>query len=379
MKKLTTATLWVAALTAVASWGQNIRNVTINAESEEGQLLQQAGEQTEPAKKIEMLEQFLSKHESHDAAGWVHLQLQAEYLKTNGFAKSVEHGKDAQKRAPQDVEIAHLLVKGAEGVGDAKGLAEVVENTHALAQKVASSPKPSDSEEAETWKKSVEFAAQVDQYNQHALFSAALKATAPADKALLLEALRKNYPGSQFDKQIDAQYVVIYQQLGQHDKMLQAAEAALGGDPTNEAYLYMLGESYSDPAKGKVPQAQANAQKILEILPNKPKPESVKEEDWARHKATYTGLARSLLGRTLAIQGKFAPAHKELLAAAAALKGSGNDTLAPIYFYLGFSSARLERHRDAVTYLGQAAKIPGPYQAPAQDLLGKIKAALSQK
>ncbi len=123
-------------------------------------------------------------------------------------------------------------------------------------------------------------------------------------------------------------------------------------------------------------QAEANARKILETLPAKPKPANVSDDDWNKYKNNYLGLARSLLGRSLTNQGKFAPAHKELLAAAAALKGN-NEGLAPVLYYLGFCSAKLERHRDAVTYLSQAAKIPGPYQAPANDLLAKVRAALA--
>ena len=374
MKRLTSATLWLLLL-AAPHWAQ-IRNVTINAESEEGKLLQQAGEESDNAKKIGLLEQFLAKFGAHDAAGYVHLQLQAACLAANDFDKSLEHGLEAQKKAPEDLEISHLLVKGAEGKGDAERLVAIVEKTHELAQKAKGAPKPNDADDAETWKRSVEFATQVGQYNEHALYGSALKQTVPQGKVLLLDALRKYFPGGQFDKTLDAQYVVAYQQLGQNDKMVQAAEAALAGDPDNEAYLYLVGESYVDPAKGKIATAEGNARKILEILPGKAKPSNVSDDDWNKYKNNYLGLARSLLGRSLVNQGKFAPAHKELLAAAAALKGN-NDALAPVLFFLGFCSAKLERHRDAVTYLSQAAKIPGPYQAPASDLLTKVRAALA--
>ncbi len=374
MRNLTVTTLFLLLVTAAPGAAQ-IRNVTINAESEEGKLLQRAGEEPDSAKKIAMLEEFLTKFGSHDAAGYVHLQLQAEYIKANNFEKSLEHGQAAQTKAPEDLEIAHLLVKGAEGKGDPQQLATFVERAHAMAEKVKATPKPAEGDEAETWKRSTDFAGQVELYNQYALFGVAQKTATPQGKVQMLDLLRKYYPGGQFDKSLDAIYVVAYQQLGQSDKMTQAAEAALANDPTNEAYLYLAGEGYTDPNKGKVAQAQANAQKILETLPTKPKPANVSDEDWAKHKSTYTGLARSLLGRSLATQGKFAPAHKELLAAAAALKGN-NEALAPVYYFLGFCSAKLERHRDAVTYLSQAAKIPGPYQAPASDLLGKVRAAL---
>jgi len=368
--------LALAAAIAVAPATAQIRNVTINTESDEGKLLQQAGDQTDPNAKIKILEEFLSKFASHDAVGYVHYQLQAEYLKLNNFDKSVQHGEAAQKKAPEDLELMHLLVKGFEGKADAERLASTVEKLHALAQKAAAAPKPADADEAEAWKRSQDFAGQLEQYNQHALFGTALKQSAPQAKVMLFDALRKIYPGGQFDKSLDAQYVVAYQQLGQHDKMLQAAETALAGDPTNEAYLSMLGESWLDPAKGKLPQSQANAEKILSTLPTKPKPDGIDEAAWAAHKNLYSGLANSLLGRGLANQGKWAPAHKALLAAVGPLKGN-NDALAPVYYFLGFCSAKLERRKDALTYLSLASKIPSPYQAAAADMFKKISAALT--
>ncbi len=391
MTKPKTATLWLAILLAVPGWTQ-IRNVTINTESDEGKLLQQAGEQTDATAKIKLLEEFISKFGSHDAAGYVHLQLLTEYLKLNNFDKVIEHGAAAQAKAPQDLEVAHLLVKGAEGksvpqstpndtrpaaereLAGAEALIKTVEAAHALAQKAASAPKPSDADEEANWKRNAEFAGQVLQYNQYALFGVASKQTTPQAKLLLFEALRKNYPNSQFNKNLDGQYVEIYRQLGQQDKMVQSAEAALAGEPNNEAFLYILGESYMDPAKGKFADAQANAEKILSVLPNKPKPEGIADDAWTQHKGTYLGLANSLLGRSLASQGKFAPAQKVLLAAAKDMKAN-NDAMAAIYYYLGFCSIKLNQTSAALNYLGQAAKIPGPYQAPAADLVSKVKAA----
>jgi tetratricopeptide (TPR) repeat protein len=353
-----------------------IRNVTINTESDEGKLLQQAGDQTDPNAKIKLLEEFLAKYASHDAVGYVHLQLLTEYLKLNNFDKAFEHGRQAQPKAPGDLELAHFLVKAAEGKGDAATLVQVVEATHAIAEKAAKAPKPSDAEEEAGWKRNVEFAGQVEQYNQHALFGVALKQTQPQAKESLLDCLRKNYPGGQFDKNLDAQYVDVYRQLGKMPEMAKAAEAALAGEPDNEAFLYIVGESYLDPARGNLPQSQTNAEKILATLPNKAKPQGIDDAAWATHKSTYLGLANSLLGRSLANQGKYAPAQKVLLAAAKDLKGN-NDALASVYFYLGFCAVKLNQTNSALNYLGQAAKIPGPFQAPANDLLTKVRAAVS--
>jgi tetratricopeptide (TPR) repeat protein len=360
--------LWVAC-----TWGQ-IRNVTINTNSEEGKFLQQASDQTDPAKKIALLEEFLTKYPSHEAVDYVHLQLQAEYLKVNNFDKSIENGLAVQAKAPDDLEVAHLMVKGAEGKGDPVQLAAAVEKAHALAQKAAAAPKPSSDTQAEAWQRSIDLAKQVEDYNQYALYNAAQKQATPQGKAVVLDTLRKDFPGGQFAKTVDAQLIAAYQQAGDNAKMLEVMQAALANDPTNENYLFVIAANSLDPAKGKLDVAQANAQKILQTLPDKPKPANMSDEEWAKSKSNYIGLAHSVLGRALANQNQFAPAEKELLIAAADLKGN-DQPLAEVIFYLGFVAAKQEHRRDAINYLTQASKIQGPYQAPATDLLNKIRAA----
>ena len=105
MSRLAIVGLLILLLVAgAAPAGAQLRNVTINTESDEGKLLQQAGEQTDAAKKIELLEQFLAKFSSHDAAGYVHLQLLAEYLKVNNFDKALEHFVDFEPRSAATLE-----------------------------------------------------------------------------------------------------------------------------------------------------------------------------------------------------------------------------------------------------------------------------------
>jgi tetratricopeptide (TPR) repeat protein len=374
MKRLMSAALWLAFVSA-PGWGQ-IRNITINTSSEPGKLLQQAADEKDSNKKIALYEEFLSKFPSDEAEAYVHFQLQNEYLKVNNFDKSLEHGQAAQAKAPEDLEVAHFLVKAAEGKGDAQALVAAVEKAHALAQKVSATPKPSQENEVEAWKRNTDFAGQVDQYNEYALYESSQKQTSAQAKIVLFDALRKYFPNGQFSKSLDAQYVVAYQKLGDNQKMLQAMEAALATDPTNEGYLYLIAENNMDPAKGKLGVAQANAEKILQTLPGKPKPAAMSEEEWTKYKENYLGRAHFVLGRIFAEQNKFGPAQKELLAAASALKGN-NDVLGGVYYFLGLSSAKLNRQAEAVNYLTQSSKIPGPYQAYAADTLKKIRAALA--
>ncbi len=379
MKKLIGAVLGLLLSLTVPTWAQSsIRNVTINAETDEGKLLQQAGDEKDPAKRVAQLEEFLAKYASNEAAGYVHYQLLTEYLKANNFDKAAEHGTQTLAKAPDDLEVAYLAIQALEGKGDAPGLIALVEKTNVLANKAASAPKPAEADQAESWKRDADFAAQVKQFNEHALYATAVKAATPQAKIQLLDALRKNYPGGQFDKALDPIYFYAYQQTGDNAKMLASAEAALANDPANETYLYLIAEANSDPAKGKLDDVQKNAQKILDTLPAKPKPEGVADDAWNTNKNTYLGLAHSLMGRSLAGQGKCPAAVKELQTATTSLKGN-DQALAPVYYFLGFCSARLERHKEALNYFALASKIPGPYQAPSADMLGKIRAALAGK
>jgi len=374
MKIQKLAALALGLIWILPGYGQ-IRNIGINPASEQGQLLQRANDQNDPNRKIQMLEEFLTKFPADEAVGYVHLQLQGEYLKVNNFDKSIENGLAAQAKAPEDLEVAHLLVKGAEGKGDASQLVAAVGKAHELAQKLAAAPKPSG--DAEAWQRGVDFAKQVEQYNQYALYNSAQKQATPQGKILLLETLRKSFPGGEFDKSIDSQLMLAYQQVGDNAKMIEALQGALANDPTNETYLFLVAEANLDPNKGKLEAAQANAQKILQTLPSKPKPANVSDDEWAKTKNNYLGLAHSVMGRALANQGQFASGEKELLLAADALKGN-EQALAPVLFYLGFCGAKQEHRRDAVNYLTQASKISGPYQAPATDLLTKIRGATAK-
>ncbi|MBI3666155.1 MAG: hypothetical protein HY236_08005, partial [Acidobacteria bacterium] len=118
--------LLLLAVAWAAPAQDRLRNVTVNTETDEGKLLQQAGEENDSAKKIALLEQFLQKYGSHDGVPSVHYQLLNECLKANSFDKALDHGEQAQAVAPEDIEVAHLLVKAAEGKGAAPRLAAAV-------------------------------------------------------------------------------------------------------------------------------------------------------------------------------------------------------------------------------------------------------------
>ena len=89
----------------------DIRNPTINSESEQGALITQAGMAEEAAEKIQLLETFAGKYSDHSAMGYVYLQLQGLYLPQNNFDKVIDYGKKLIAIVPADVEVRHNLTK----------------------------------------------------------------------------------------------------------------------------------------------------------------------------------------------------------------------------------------------------------------------------
>src|SRR6266851_5698910 len=66
---------------------------TVNAETPEGQLLQQIGQAPDEAKKLALMEQFAAQSPKHEAIGWVYEQMQSAYVKAGPPDKVIEIGE----------------------------------------------------------------------------------------------------------------------------------------------------------------------------------------------------------------------------------------------------------------------------------------------
>ena len=104
----------------------------------------------------------------------------------------------------------------------------------------------------------------------------------------------------------------------------------------------------------------------------KSRPEGIDDAGWTRYVNTYTGGAHSVLGRVLMLQEKTTAAIPELQEAMKLLEGN-DQALAPVLYFLGFAYAKERRHAEARTVLNEAVKIGGPYAAPSQEILRKIR------
>src|SRR5436305_1529303 len=95
--------------------GQQPRKLTIDAETDEGKLLQQIERQADEPKKRALLEQFAAQYPKHQAAPWVYRQLQTIYMSEKEFDKTLDVGNRALGLDPDDLDAAYNNLKAAEG------------------------------------------------------------------------------------------------------------------------------------------------------------------------------------------------------------------------------------------------------------------------
>src|SRR6266852_3515935 len=114
--------VWILTLAITiasgAAMAQHHKLGTLNAETPEGQLLQQIAQEPDEAKKLALMEQFTTQNPKHEAIGWVYEQMQTAYLKGGQFDKALEIGDKLVAMDATDLDASHQNLKAAEAKKD---------------------------------------------------------------------------------------------------------------------------------------------------------------------------------------------------------------------------------------------------------------------
>ena len=364
----------------------DIRDVDIDTDEDEGMLVQEALDSESTDEKIAALESFVQQYTEHDLIDYVRLLLQELHLEKQNWAKSAEYGKSIVEIAPDDLEILHNLTKALEGDQDWEALLPHLLSTKPHAEKAAAVQpfEDADEEEMTIWQGQVDYAQGVVDYVEYSLFTSSVKQTDPAMKLKYLDALIEQYPDSKYASPAQDQIVLAARQTGDMAKMAQAMKASLENNDTNEEYLYTLAELTL--GSQQVVESRGYAQRLLEVLDSKPKPDNVSEEDWAAHKTRFAGYGNLIMGKILVIEAgdrdknKFREARKHLLQAVDPLKEQGGPNYQSLAYFLGLCYIKLDIGGDnidkALFWMDVAAKIEGPLKTQAGQAMASIQAAI---
>ena len=367
----TAATFFVLALAAAPAWAQCHKLAEVNGSTPEGQLLQQAGQEEDAAKKLALEEQFIAQYPQHEAAAWVYEQLLAGYVKANQADKALAVADKLAAMPPECVEDAQQTLKAAEMKKDPDLVLKWSGKTAELAQKVVASPQPSNADDVEEWKARVDYAKQVNTYTEYSLYAMALGTTDPAKQVALLEALQQRNPKSDYLAKATDTLFVAYQKSGANDKAVALAQQiAAGGNPGEDMLLVLAVDAVKKKDGAKV---HDYCDKLVAVMSAKPKPEGVADADWNNRKNTFIGLAYSMSGEQYLNDGKLPQADADLRKSLPLVEANPQ-VKTEVLFYLGVTNFKMEKVQDAYTFFKQCAAASSPFQATANKNMASIRA-----
>lgn len=330
----------------------------INAETPEGKLLQQASQEPDAAKKLAVMEQFISEFPKHEAAGWVLSQMQQNYVKANNHDKAIETGEKLLALDADDLDAAYANLKASEAKKDVAGVVKWSGATSKAAKKTVTGPKP-EAYDDETWKQAQDYAKQVDTYTEYAVYAQAMGSQNPQEILQLVETLEQRAPQSQYIPQVLGRYAWAGGQANAMDRVASLGDRALGRNQAHEDLLLAMAD-YSMKQK-QLDKSVSYAAKAVELLDAKPGPESDKKK----------GLANWIAGVSLFNQNKLGPADKSLRAALPLLKDN-EQLLQSALFHLGLINYKMAQGNknknlaaEAAKFNDQAAAVKGPLAGQA--------------
>ena len=362
-------------VSSAASYGQKLM---IEIDTQEGQLLQEIDAEKTAAKKLQLLETFAKTYPNHEAVTWVLSNLQQHYLEGQQYDKVFEAGTKVLSIDPLELSAAHNCLKAAEAMKNLQLIKLWSTQTSHVARKVMQLKRPEygDDEEVAEWKTKVDYARQVEQYTEYALYFASLQTKDTKTKSNLIEALEQRNPMSEYLAQMRTSHTTVVRQVD-IEEAVAAAEVQFQKNEFNEDLLLMVSTHYMNKRK-ETAKVVAYSQKLLEIIETKAKPEDITEAEWDQKKKTMVGTANWMLGLIFSTQEKFAMADKHLRAAIPYLKNS--DMVAGAYYHLGYVNYRLAeagdriRIHDAIRFTQSCMAINSAVQTQAAENLKAMKA-----
>jgi tetratricopeptide (TPR) repeat protein len=353
--------LAIGALACLVQSGLAQRySANANPDSPEGTFLELINLQSDGARKLALIEQFTQRFPRHPAVSWAYEQLQLAAMQASQWDKALAFGERLAQLNPDDIEVAQLNIKAAESKGDRTTVKLWTDYLSRVVQRILESPPPKDPELLEEWKKRIAFATQLSAQDEYALYKKALDSSDPRERIKVLDDLLKHNSDTTYLPQALVIYLNAYRALGDSNNAMRIAEKIVKSDPGNEDALLTVAEGYL--RRGSpFDKALAYSTRLIELMATKKKPGVVRQEDWDKKRAYYTGTAHWIMGNVYITQNRFALADSALRAALPLLS-QNHPSSASILFYLGWSNYKLEHYTEAVHFFKQCMAIPGQFQ-----------------
>ncbi|HZQ23533.1 MAG TPA: hypothetical protein VFA89_12130 [Terriglobales bacterium] len=348
--------------------------IIIPAGTPEDQALQAITNEQDAQKKLAMYEDFTQKFSSNLAAvAYGNWQISQIYQGTGDLQKALAYGDKALAGSPNNLDI---LVSQATIAQQLKDNSKVMD--YAIkgggAYSAIGKTKPdgvNDADFARSVTESKEAAKNSYEFLESSGFNAIVDEKDPKSRMNYIERFTAAFPDSRFQESITnyALYTLSPGQLNDSARLVAFGEKALAANPKSVPVLLLLANSYVEDAKaGSITKAVNYSQKVIELS-------NADAADADRSRKLSAGAAHSTLGYAYMKQEKTAAAVPELKAASELLKGQDATGYAVAMYRLGFAYAKMNKVDNARNVLNEIAKLDGPMQQPARDLLMKVNSA----
>lgn len=353
-----------------------VANIKIPAGSPQEKAFQAASAESDPQKRVAMLEsalqQFASDSETVTYADW---QIAQQYLDQGDLAKAMDYGQKAVAGQPNNLDILVFVAGVAQKAKNRDLIMDCASRGGTAFNGIANQPKP-EGMSAELFqyrvKQDQDPVRQQYEYLEATALNAMVDEQDNAKRMAYVEKYIVSFPNSRFQDQVTQMALESLVKLKDPTRMNSFSQKLLTANPNSVSTLVLLSSAYADsPEPGSVAKADGYARKAVELGKAQTSPDP--------NQVLYNGLAHSALGYALLKEEKSSLAIPELKSACDMLRDNPDAHAAAMY-RLGFAYAKTPGHlAEAKTTLTELAAIQGPYQQPARDLLAKVQAAANSK
>jgi tetratricopeptide (TPR) repeat protein len=359
--------------TLCPSGDAQVDKIVIAAGTPEDQALTSISNEQDTQKKLAMYEEFVQKSASNPAAvAYGDWQLAQSYQGAGDLQKALAYGDRALAGSPRNLDILVTQTSIAQQLKDDGKVIDYSARGGEVYNSIGKQTKPEGVSEQE-------FAARVEEENnvgkssyeflETAAFNVIASETDARKRMADIERFTPAFPDSRFQEPMTSYALMSLSELKDTPRLISYGEKALASNPNNLPALLLLAWTYvDDPKAGSITKAISYAQRAVEAA-------KAEAPDADRGRKVSAGAGHSTLGYALMKENKTADAIPELRSASALLKGQDDQQYEIAMYRLGFAYAKLSKVSEARDVLNEIAKMPGPVQKPAQDLLAKVNTA----
>jgi len=344
--------------------------LVIPAGTPEDQALQAISNETDSQKKLALYEDFVQKFSGNPAAvAYGNWQISQTYQSAGDLEKAMNYGDKALAAKPHNLDI---LMSQASIAQQMKANAKVFDysiigGTAYNAALHATKPEGmSDAQFAVDQVAARETGKNAYEFLEAAAFNAIVDEKNDKTRMGYIERFTPAFPASRFDDSVTQYAMLSLSQLNDSARLFSYGEKALAANPNSMPTMLLLANAYlEDTRPTSLPKAISYSQKVIALA-------KADAADADRSRKLSGGTAYSILGWAYVKQEKAALAIPELKTAAGLLNGQDDVSYAMALYRLGYAYGKTNHMAEARATLEEAVKIPGPYQAPSQDLLNRV-------